>query len=125
MGLIGGAGGLEAQGPPVLAARVDLGEFHLALRLLAQPGAGATICPLASENRLMRRFLRTDLQPAGLPLSWRGGLKGKDHFCQDSRRPRARPATSRIPGLPRYAFTSSARPPRSFTDSPRNRGSSR
>ena len=33
--LIGGAGGLESQGPPVLAARVDLGEFHLAPRLLA------------------------------------------------------------------------------------------
>ena len=28
-----GAGRLEAQGPPVLAARVDLGEFHLAPRL--------------------------------------------------------------------------------------------
>ena len=28
---------LEAEGPPVLAVRVDLGEFHLAPRLLAQP----------------------------------------------------------------------------------------
>ena len=38
---IGGAGRLEAQGPPILAARADLGEFHLAPRLAAQPrGAG-------------------------------------------------------------------------------------
>ena len=73
----------------------------------------------------MRRLLRTGLQPAGPALSGRGGLRGKDHFCQDSRRPRARPGTSRIPGLPRYAFTSSAPPPRTFTDSPRNCGSSR
>jgi hypothetical protein len=73
---VGGAGRLESQGPPVLAIRADLGEFHLALRLLAQP---------------------------------RG----------------ARPATSRIPGLPRYAFTSSAVPPRTFTDSPGNCGSRR
>ena len=73
----------------------------------------------------MRRLLRTVLQPAGSPLSWRGGLKGKDHFCQDCRWPRARPATSRIPGLPRYTFTSSAPPPRTFTDSPGNCGSSR
>ena len=73
----------------------------------------------------MRRLLRTGLQPAGSPLPGLSGLKGKDHFCQDSMRPRARPATSRIPGLPRYTFTSSAPPPRTFTDSPRNGGSSR
>ena len=73
----------------------------------------------------MRRLLRTGRQPAGSPLPGLGGLKGKDHFCQDSMRPRARPATSRIPGLPRYTFTSSAPPPRTFTDSPRNCGSSR
>ena len=35
--------------------------------------------------------------------------------------PWARPATSRIPGLPRYAFTSSTPPPRIFTDSPGQR----
>ena len=63
----------------------------------------------------MRRLLRTGRQPDGPGLS---GLQGKDHFCQDSIRPRARPATSRIPGLPRYALTSSAAPPRTFTDSP-------
>jgi hypothetical protein len=40
-------------------------------------------------------------------------------------RPWARPATSRIPGLPRYTFTSNAAPPRIFTDSPRNGGSSK
>src|SRR5262249_3469049 len=32
------------------------------------PGARATIGPLASGNRLMRRLLRTGLQPAGPPL---------------------------------------------------------
>ena len=32
---IGGAGYLEAQGPPVLATQVDLGEFHLAPGLVA------------------------------------------------------------------------------------------
>jgi hypothetical protein len=53
------------------------------------------------------------------------GRPGKDHLCQDSIRPRARPATSRMPGLPRYAFTSSAPPPRTFTDNPGNGGSSR
>ena len=89
------------------------------------PGAGATIGPLASENRVMRRLLRTGRQPTGSPLCGRGGLYGKDHFCQASRRPRARPATSRIPGLPWYTFTSSAPPPRTFTDSPRNCGSRR
>ena len=73
----------------------------------------------------MRRLLRTGRQPAGPALCWRSGLQGKDHFCQDSMRPRARPGTSRIPGLPRYAFTSSAPPPRTFTDSPGNCGSSR
>ena len=73
----------------------------------------------------MRRLLRTGCQPAAAPLPGRSGLAGKDHFCQDSRRPLARPATWRIPGLPRYTFTSSAPPPRTFTDSPRNRGSSR
>ena len=36
----GGAGRLESQGPPVLAARADLGEFHLALRLAGQPRGG-------------------------------------------------------------------------------------
>ena len=46
------------------------------------PRARATICPLASENRLIRRLLRTGVQPTGLALSWRAGLKGKDHFCQ-------------------------------------------
>jgi len=60
-----------------------------------------------------------------VPLSWRSGVMGKDHFCQASMRPRARPATARIPGLPRYLFTSSAALPRIFTDSPRNWGSSR
>src|ERR1019366_8589887 len=34
---IGRAGRLKSQGPPVLAARADLGEFHLAPRLAAQP----------------------------------------------------------------------------------------
>ena len=38
----------------------------------------------------MRRLLRTDRQPTGSPLTWLGGLKGKDHFCQDSKRPLAR-----------------------------------
>ena len=33
----GRAGRLESQGPPVLATCADLGEFHLAPRLLAQP----------------------------------------------------------------------------------------
>jgi len=33
---VGGAGRLESQGPPVLAAGADLGEFHLAPRLRAQ-----------------------------------------------------------------------------------------
>ncbi len=49
----------------------------------------------------MRRLLRTGRQPGESPLSGLSGLKGKDHFCQNSMRPRARPATSRIPGLPR------------------------
>ena len=41
---IGGAGRLEAQGPPVLATGADLGEFCLASRLLAQPwGARLTL----------------------------------------------------------------------------------
>jgi hypothetical protein len=35
---MGGAGRLEAQGPPVLAARADLSEFNLAPRRLARPG---------------------------------------------------------------------------------------
>ena len=68
----------------------------------------------------MRRLFRTGRQPAEAGAE---RVQGKDHFCQDSIRPRARPATSRIPGLPRYAFTSSASPPRTFTDSPRNCGS--
>ena len=34
---VGGAGRLESEGPPVLATRADLGELHLALRLLARP----------------------------------------------------------------------------------------
>jgi hypothetical protein len=34
---MGGAGRLEAQRPPVLATGADLGEFHFAPRLLAQP----------------------------------------------------------------------------------------
>jgi hypothetical protein len=42
-----------------------------------------------------------------------------------ARRPRARPATARIPGLLRHTFTSSALPPRTFTDSPGNCGSRR
>src|ERR1039457_1717301 len=33
----GGAGRLEAEGPPVLATYADLGELHSALRLLARP----------------------------------------------------------------------------------------
>jgi hypothetical protein len=33
---LGGAGCLESQRPPVLATRVDLGQFDLAPRLLAQ-----------------------------------------------------------------------------------------
>ena len=36
----GGAGRLEAQRPPVLATGADLGEFHLAPWLLAQPCCG-------------------------------------------------------------------------------------
>jgi hypothetical protein len=36
----GGAGCLESQGPPVLATGADLGEFHLAPWLLAQPLGG-------------------------------------------------------------------------------------
>jgi hypothetical protein len=51
---VGGAGRLEAQGPPVLTIHADLGEFHPALRLLARPGTRATSGPLARENRLMR-----------------------------------------------------------------------
>jgi hypothetical protein len=66
----------------------------------------------------MRRLSRTGRQPAGSPLFRLSGLTGKDHFCQACRRPRARPATSRIPGLLRYTFTSSAPLPRIFTDSP-------
>ncbi len=37
---ISGAGRLEPQRPPVLATCADLGEFHLAPRLLAQPRDG-------------------------------------------------------------------------------------
>jgi hypothetical protein len=33
---VGGAGGFESQSPPVMATCLDLGEFHLAPRLLAQ-----------------------------------------------------------------------------------------
>ena len=40
----GGAGRL-AQGPPVLARSADLGEFHLAPRLLAQPRGGRDDLP--------------------------------------------------------------------------------
>ena len=98
---IGGAGRLEPQGPPVLATVWTSVSSTSHRGSWPSPGARATICPLASENRLMRRLLRTGLQPAASPLSGRSGLKGKDHFCQDSMRPRARPATSRIPGLPR------------------------
>ena len=76
----------------------------------------------ADENWLMRRLLATGVQPGGLPLPGLNRLKGKDHFCQASMRPRARLATSRIPRLPRYTFTSSAPPPRTFTDSPGNGG---
>jgi hypothetical protein len=36
-------------------------------------GARATICPLARENRLIRRLLVTGLQPGGPPLP---GLSG-------------------------------------------------
>ena len=35
----GATGRLESQGPPVLAASADLGEFHLAPRLLGRPRA--------------------------------------------------------------------------------------
>ena len=52
----------------------------------------------------MRLILCTGIQLAGWPLFWLSGLRGKDHFCQDWMRPRARPATARIPGLPRYTF---------------------
>jgi hypothetical protein len=121
----GGAGRLEAQRPPVLAAGEDLGEFHLAPGLLARPPDRAAICWLADENRLIRRRLCTGRQPAGPALCWLSGPKGNDHFCQDCICPRARPATSSIPGLPRDTFTSSALPPRTFTDSPGNGGSSR
>jgi hypothetical protein len=81
--------------------------------------------PVARENQLIRRLLLTGRQPAGSPLPGLGGPCGNDHFSQDSSRPRARPATSSSPGLPRYIFTSSARPPRTFTDSPGSCGSSR
>src|SRR6266566_5455088 len=40
-------------------------------------------------------------------------------------RPRARPARSRIPGLPRYTFTCSAAAPRTFTAGERSRGATR
>jgi hypothetical protein len=63
------------------------------------PAAGAATGPLASANRMMRRLLATGLQPAASPLSGLGRLKGNGHFCQDSICPRARPATSRVPGL--------------------------
>ena len=43
---IGGPGRLEAQGPPVLPGRADLGEFYLAPRLAAQ-ARGARHDPLA------------------------------------------------------------------------------
>jgi len=89
------------------------------------PGTYALVSPSARENRLIRRSLLTLPQPAGSPRAGRGESVGKDHFCQDSRRPQARPATSRRPGLPRYAFTSSARPARTFTDSPGKCGSRR
>ena len=46
----------------------------------ASPGTRAKIRPLAGENRLIRRVLLTGLQPAGSPLSWLIGSKGKDHF---------------------------------------------
>ena len=42
--------------------------------------------------------LRTGLHPAGSPLPWPSGSHGKDHLCQDSKRPRAHLATSRFLG---------------------------
>jgi hypothetical protein len=62
----------------------------------------AWICPAADENRLIRLCTRTQLAAAAPP--WLSAPLGKDHFCQNSVRPRARPATSRIPGLPRAAW---------------------
>jgi hypothetical protein len=62
---VGGAGRLEAEGPPVLTIHADLGEFHPAFRLLAGSRDVRRERPLARENRLMRRLLRTVLQPAG------------------------------------------------------------
>jgi hypothetical protein len=47
----------------------------------------------------MRCLLRTGVQLGGPPLSPQEGRKGKDNSCRDSRRLRARPAISRIPGL--------------------------
>jgi hypothetical protein len=48
----GGAGRLESQRPPVLASGVDLGEFHLAPGLLAQPPGRlprSARCPVGSS----------------------------------------------------------------------------
>jgi len=60
---IGGAGRLEPQGPPVLAARVDLGELHLAPRLLAQ---ALPTTPLTAADLLLRQASRVLRGPYGL-----------------------------------------------------------
>jgi hypothetical protein len=89
-----GPGGLKSQGPPRLAAHVDLGEFHRTPLLPAQPRSTQ---PGGLGDQLIWRLLRTGRQPAWSTLPVLGGPCGKVHFCQDCRRPRARPAASRKP----------------------------
>ena len=68
-----GAGRLEPQRPPMLAARAASVSSTSHPRSWPSRGARATICPLARENRLIRRLLVTGLQPGGPPLP---GLSG-------------------------------------------------
>ncbi len=91
-------GRLEPQHPPVLAPRVDLGEFHLTPRLGAQPPGRATTgsrwpAGAGEAPPLAHR------PPAGrVAPVWAERAKGKGHSCQTSWRPRAPPAPGGFPG---------------------------
>ena len=95
------AGRLESQGPPVLAVHADLGEFHRAPGLLARPRAVARDWPAGQGEPADPPFLAYRFPAGQVTAVLAGRAHGKDHFCQASMRPRARPATSRMPGLPR------------------------
>ncbi len=114
---IGGAGHLQAQGSPVLAAPADLGDLHLATPARRSASRRCHDRPIGQrepDDPLPLAYWLPADRVTAVAAEW---VTGKGLLSPGLQVPAGAASHLEDSGLPRYAFSSSAPPPRTFTNS--------